>query len=162
MADSRVVTTTTHSFHPKALSFFSLSLSLSSRQVLVHHRGLLFLAVYSFEREDPPLISSIHFLFVFLIHFSSRPLEFLLRFFTLGRLQTIISFLRARTSLFKSDFVFSLSLFFARSQHHLGDDFDDARPTFCRRRLWTPTHSRSRALGERTRLNLKKPSRDRF
>ena len=140
---------------------FSLSLSLSRQDRCWYHRGL-FLAVYSFEREDPPLISSIHFLFVFLIHFSSRPLEFLLRFFTLGRLQTIISFLRARTSLFKSDFVFSLSLFFARSQHHLGDDFDDARPTFCRRRLWTPTHSRSRALGERTRLNFKKPSRDRF
>ena len=127
---------------------FSLSLSLSRQDRCWYHRGL-FLAVYSFEREDPPLIISIHFLFVFSLHFSSRPLEFLLRFFTLGRLQTIISFLRARTSLFKSD-VFSLSLFFARSQHHLGDDFDDARPTFCRRRLWTPTHSRSRALGERT------------
>ena len=63
MADSRVVTTTTHSFHPKALSFFSLSLSLSSRQVLVPSPPLS--RVYSFEREDPPLISSIHFLFVF-------------------------------------------------------------------------------------------------
>ena len=157
MSSQPPLTRSTHKLFP-----FSLSLSLSRQDRCWYHRGL-FLAVYSFEREDPPLISTIHFLFVFLIHFSSRPLEFLLRFFTLGRLQTIISFLRARTSLFKSDFVFSLSLFFARSQHHLGDDdFDDARPTFCRRRLWTPTHSRSRALGERTRLNLKKPSRDRF
>ena len=144
MADSRVVTTTTHSFHPKALSF-SLSLSLSLVKTGAGTIAASFYSVYSFEREDPPLISSIHFLFVFLIHFSSRPLEFLLRFFTLGRLQTIISFCE-RAHHFLKVTSFSLSLFFARSQHHLGDDFDDARPTFavvvCGHR---PT--RSRALG---------------
>ena len=67
MADSRVVTTTTHSFHPKALSYFFLSLSRQDR--CWYHRGLLFLVVYSFEREDPPLIISIHFLFVFFYTF---------------------------------------------------------------------------------------------
>ena len=69
MADSRVVTTTTHSFHPKALSFFFFSLSLSRQDRCWYRRGLLFLVVYySFEREDRPPIDYYSFLFCFFLY----------------------------------------------------------------------------------------------
>ena len=125
----------------KLFPFFFLSLSRQDR--CWYRRGLLFLVVYySFEREDRP------------------PIDYYYSFFSLNSGDFKPSSPFCERALFKSD-VFSLSLFFARSsQHHSGDD-DDARPTFCRRPV-TPTHSRSRALGERTRLNFKKPSRDRF
>ena len=69
MADSRVVTTTTHSFHPKDLSFFFFSLSLVKTGAgTVAASSFSWYTTVLRERTDPPLII-IHFCFVFFYTF---------------------------------------------------------------------------------------------
>ena len=139
--------------------FFSLSLAKTGAGTVAAASSFSWYNTVLRERTDPPL-SSIHFFVCFFLYIFRLDLSsfFFVSSLNSGDFKPSSPF--CERALFKSD-VFSLSLFFARSsQHHSGDD-DDARPTFCRRPV-TPTHSRSRALGERTRLNFKKPSRDRF